>query len=287
MKVVIIFNPNSTGDSAANAKKLAQELKQANVEVSMQETTHAGHGEEIAKHYAARDAKVILISSSGDGGYNEVINGALAHPTKNFVVGVLPSGNANDHHASIGSDSLAKSITHQKFSCIDTIKVTATVDGKPWTRFAHSYVGIGVTARAADRLTKERPTKFTEKFIVLRALLSFRYVKLIEHGKTKRYSSLLFGNTDRMSKVITFAEHASVNDGKFEVSAIRFRSKLRLIAYLLSAALIGLKQTPSVKSFKCKTTARTPIQLDGEAFTIDADSKVRVESVRGSLRCVV
>ena len=287
MKVVIIYNPNSTGDSEANAKQLARELREKNIDVSTRRTTHAGHGEEIAERYAKKDEKVILISSSGDGGYHEVANGALAHESKNFIVGVLPSGNANDHYTAIGSGSLANSIAKKKFTHIDTIKVTATVNGKPWIRYAHSYVGIGVTAVAADRLTKERPTVLTEKWIAFRSLTSFRSVRLRVDGKKKRYSSLLFGNIDRMSKVITFSDHTSVRDGKFEISFIRFHSKLRLIGYLVSAALIGLKQTPSIKRFECITTAATPIQLDGEVYTIDSGSNLTIESVKQNLHCVL
>lgn len=287
MKVVIIYNPNSTGDSEANAKNLARELRDKKISVATRKTTHAGHGEEIAAQYAKKDEAIILISSSGDGGYHEVANGALGYTSKNFIVGVLPSGNANDHYTSLGGGSLAESIAKKKFKHIDTIKVSATVDGKPWTRFAHSYVGIGVTAKAADRLTKERPTAFTEKWIVAHALFSFSHVKLKEKGATKRYSSLLFGNIDTMSKVIKFSEHASVTDGKFEISFIRFHSKLRLIGYLISAATIGLKQTPSISRYECITTARTPIQLDGEVYTVDANSNVTIESVKKNLHCVL
>ncbi len=35
MKVIIIYNPNSTGDSAANAKELAQQLKEHSVDVTL------------------------------------------------------------------------------------------------------------------------------------------------------------------------------------------------------------------------------------------------------------
>ncbi len=287
MKVVIIYNPNSTGDSEANAKELARQLREKDVAVSARKTTHAGHGEEIAAHYAKSDEEIILISSSGDGGYHEVVNGALSYKTKNLVVGVLPSGNANDHYSSLGSGSLADSIAEKKFQYIDTIKVTASVGGKPWSRFAHSYAGMGVTAKAADRLTKERPTLFTEKWIVLHALFSFKYVKLIRNKEPKRYSSLLFGNIDTMSKVIKFSEHTSVKDGKFELSFIRFHSKLRLIGYLLSAAIIGLKKTPSISRFECATTTRTPIQLDGEVYTLDAKSNVTLESIKMNLHCVL
>lgn len=287
MKTVIIYNPNSTGSSESNAKQLARELREKGVEVTTRKTTHAGHGEEIAESYAKRDETLVLISSSGDGGYHEVINGALQHKTNNFVVGVLASGNANDHDSALGSGSLAQSIEKKKFQRIDTIKVSATMSGKPWVRYAHSYVGMGVTAVAAKKLTEDRPNLITEKWIVLKSLFSFRYIKLRVEGDNRRYSSILFGNIDRMSKVIGLSDNTSVTDGKFEMSAIRFRSKLRLIGYLFGAATIGVKNSHSIKKFECIATRSVAMQLDGETVVIDAGSPITIESVKQNLHCVL
>lgn len=287
MKVVILYNPNSTGDGKANASALVKDLRSRDVEVRVQATTHAGHGLEIADKYAKLGEEMVLISASGDGGYHEVINGALPHVPPKIIVGVLPSGNANDHYTAIGTGDLAESIARRRFRRIDTIKVSATVNGEPWVRYAHSYVGIGVTASAAKKLTDHRPDAITEKFIVVHALFSYRYAKVREGRKTKRYSSLVFSNINTMSKVLKLSERALVTDGKFEMSAIRFHSKFRLIAYLLTAATIGLKKSRSLKVYRCVPTRRLPIQLDGEVYVIDAGSKVRIESVRRNLRCVL
>ena len=287
MKVIIIYNPNSTGDSESNAKELASELKKSKFVVETKETTRAGHGEEIARELAQKDEPVILISSSGDGGYHEVINGALSIKNKNLVVGVLASGNANDHATALGSNSIAEAIQAKNFQNIDTIKISATVDGKKWTRYAHSYAGIGVAANAAKRLTEDRPNILTEKWIVARSLISFSYVKIKENNTFHKYSSIIFGNINKMSKVIQLSDQTSVTDGKFEMTSIRLRSKLRLIVYLITAATIGLKRTPSLKKYEFQTVKETPIQLDGEVYTLDAKSDVIVESAKQNLRCIL
>ena len=201
MKTIIIYNPNSNGDSAVNAKALAKELKGNGIEVTLKKTTHAGHGEELAAQYAKENKEIILISLSGDGGYHEVVNGALLQPSSKLIVGVLPSGNANDHHAAVGGGSLAAAIIAKKYRTIDTIKVSATVNGEPWERYVHSYVGIGVTATAAKSLTEDRPNVVTEKLIVVKSLLSFSYVKIKEDAKVRRYSSILFGMSIQCRKL--------------------------------------------------------------------------------------
>jgi diacylglycerol kinase family enzyme len=122
---------------------------------------------------------------------------------------------------------------------------------------------------------------------VVHSLLSFSYVKLKEGKATRRYSSIIFGNIDRMSKVMKLSDDNSVRDGKFEMSAIRFRSKLRLLAYLLTAATFGLKDSDSLKRFAFTTSRTLPIQLDGEVYLIDKNSSVIVESIKRNLRCIL
>lgn len=288
MNVLILYNPNSTGDSKKNAEMLQRELRerQYSGDVKVVGTTHAGHGEEIAAEYAKSGEKVLIVSSSGDGGYHEVINGALSQDTSRVITGLLPSGNANDHHAEIGSKSIVDKIIENTFQAIDTIKVTAVVNGKTWTRYAHSYVGIGVSPRTAKDLTDERPNIFTEKWLVARSLFSFSYLKIRENGKSRRYSSLVFGNVGTMSKIISLSEASSITDGKFEVNSIRFRSKIRLIAYLLRLTTVGVKSVASVREYTFTTIKPLLIQLDGEVYTIDSNTNVRIESVQQNLRCV-
>lgn len=288
MNVLILCNPNSTGDSKKNADSLQRQLRERQYSGSVEiiETTHAGHGEEIAAEYAKSGKEVLIVSSSGDGGYHEVVNGALSENASRVITGLLPSGNANDHHAEIGSQSITDEIIENAFQSIDTIKVTSVINGKLWTRFAHSYVGIGVSPRTAKDLTDERPNIFTEKWLVARSLFSFSYVKIREQGKSRRYSSLVFGNVGTMSKIILLSKTSSVTDGKFEVNSIRFRSKIRLIAYLLKLTTVGAKSVASVEEYTFTTIKPLLIQLDGEVYTIDSSRDVRIESVRQNLRCV-
>ena len=287
MKVTIIYNPKSTGAGKQNADRLAHDLRSEGFSVEVRHTTHPGHGEAIAKQLAARKEENILISSSGDGGYHEVVNGVLSVTDSRLIVGVLPSGNANDHASSLGSGELVQAIREMKVKRIDVLKIEATVGGRAWTRYAHSYASIGISVAAAHQLTKQRPNALTEKWIVARSLFSFRSIKVRIGGKVRRYSSIVFSNIDRMSKVIKLSDWSSVSDGKFEVNAIRFRSKLRLVLYLLTAATIGLRKGSSRRRFVFYTVRTTPIQLDGEVYQLDSSAKVVVSSEPTVLRCLL
>ena len=95
--VEIVFNPNSTGDAQERADELAAVLARRAPElpVTLRPTEHAGHGREIARD-AARAGRPLVVSVSGDGGYNDVVNGLMEAANPAFAA-VLAAGNANDH----------------------------------------------------------------------------------------------------------------------------------------------------------------------------------------------
>ena len=72
-RVVLIFNPNSTGNASGLAAELRDELarRRPDLPVMLQQTEHAGHARDLARD-AALTGCPLLVSVSGDGGYNEV-----------------------------------------------------------------------------------------------------------------------------------------------------------------------------------------------------------------------
>ena len=290
MNILIIYNPNSTGDSERNARDLAQQLRElhsAAITVRLKQTTHAGHLEEIGREQARAGRDIVIISSSGDGGYHELVNGVLSEPKSRVITGVLPSGNANDHSGALASDDLAQAIVEKAYTRIDTLRVSAVVNGKPWVRYAHSYAGIGISAVAADDMTKHRPNALSEKWLLAKSLASFHSVKIVTAGRPRRYSSIMWSNIHRMSKVLILSDKTMPNDGLFEINAIRFRNKPFLLFHLLITATVGMKQYRTIDAYEFTTTRSTPIQLDGEVYTIDRGSRVAIEAVKQNLRCVL
>ena len=77
--IAIIYNPKSTGQSEELAQEFAADIRQQlpNQKVELIATQHAGHAEELAYELASSSSNPLIISSSGDGGYNEVVNGAI------------------------------------------------------------------------------------------------------------------------------------------------------------------------------------------------------------------
>ena len=97
-RIVIIFNPHSTGDAPRSAEELHAELTRRlpAVPVELCPTRYAGHARDLARE-AAGTGRPLLVSVSGDGGYNEVVDGVMQAGNSEAVCAVRAAGNANDH----------------------------------------------------------------------------------------------------------------------------------------------------------------------------------------------
>lgn len=290
-EIVIIYNPNSTGNGKANGEKLKADLEAAgySLPIIIRETDYAGHAEKMALEYASSGKSMLLISSSGDGGYHELVNGIVESSASNITAGLLPSGNANDHYSALvdTDEDIVERIVSGTTRTIDVIKVASTVGGKPWKRYAHSYMGVGLSPTVGKQLTKTDLNFFSEKWLVLKYLFKYSHVSVLVDGKKKRYSNLIFSNIDQMSKVIKLSNSSAIDDGKLEVNSIRYRSKLRTIALLVKSATFGLDDGGTLQTYTFRTIKRTMIQLDGEVYTLDRDSDVVVECVSGKLHTIL
>lgn len=281
--VVVIYNPKSSGTAAQDATDFCKKVQAAGMHAKAVPTKHAGHAKVLAKHYAERSTPTMIISASGDGGYNEVVNGVLTSSNPSAVVGVLPSGNANDHYNFMHRGNTIRRIMRSDIEEIDVLKIKY---GNNY-RYAHSYIGLGMTPQIGEQLTKERPSRLKEKWVVLRNLGNIHTVKIKVDGHTRRYDHLVFSNIARMSKVLKVANHGTIHDGEFEIIGNRAGSVLSLLAHLFHAASFGAQADEHAESFTFTVIRDTKAQLDGEVILLKNDVKVTVTSERRLLRTIV
>lgn len=288
--ISIIYNPKSTGPSKTQAQSLARKLRKTafKSKVRIIPTRYAGHAETLAYQLAKATAKPLIISSSGDGGYNEIINGTMqaqhegAHP----ITGLLPAGNANDHYHNLHKGSIEEQILSGKQRRIDLLRLSVS-SPEPWQRYAHSYIGFGLTPEVGAELNKTDLNPIKEVWIALKALYALKAIRIRIGSHTKQYDSLIFSNIPKMSKVLSLSNSAAVQDGKFEVTAFAHHTKTKLLLTLFKAATKGLKVTSRATEFTFKTTEPLAVQLDGEVLQINANAKVTIEIVSKALRCVI
>lgn len=286
--VAIIYNPNSTGDGKKNALELAESLKPSKRHrVELMETEYAGHATQLAYDFAHEHGDPIIVSASGDGGYNEVVNGVMEAVVTGSVpvCAVLPSGNANDHDRAVGELHLRDAILTTEPTAIDLLHLTATApDGTVQARYAHSYIGLGLTPAVAVELNRHSLTAIKEIVVVIGSFMKFRPLTITVDRKRLVLDSLIMSNIDSMAKVLKLAQESAVDDGIFEINAFPHRHKLRLLAQLVRGATFGLEPTRSVKNYEFTVTKAMPIQLDGEVMKLVRNTQVKVTSKHRALR---
>ena len=290
--IAVIYNPNSTGPSKKLAESFKEDLlsKLPTQKIELIATEHAGHAEELAYTIAKQSESPLIVSSSGDGGYHEVINGALRAQAEGAMptTGLLPAGNANDHYSDLHSGDIIDIIANQEPTDIDVLTLTGVSDGKKVQKWSHSYIGFGLTPKVGRELNKTKLNALNETWIVIKALVTLKPISLKIDSNTRSYDSIIFSNVDRMSKYFTVSRPSHVGDGKFEVTIFRKRNKLKLMAMLLKSSLIGIKENMRANEFALETTDKqTLVQLDGEIMTLDAHSKVLISIDTQALRCIV
>lgn len=290
--IAIIYNPNSTGPSRKLAETLADKLKAVQpAPVELIATQRAGHAEELATQLASASSRPLIISSSGDGGYHEVVNGVMKAPHNADhapVAAVLPAGNANDHRRTLARAPLFESIMANRIAQLDLLKVELKTDGQPArTRYAHSYAGLGLTPVVAAELNRHSLTAWRELAIVLRAFFHFRPVLIDVAGRSQRVDSLIFSNIGQMAKILTLAIDAQPTDGQIAITTFPAKGKLQLLWHLLRAATTGLWADTHAKQYQFTVLRAVPMQLDGEVIELPANATVAVSAVPRALETVL
>ena len=278
-RIVIIFNPQSTGDAPRSARELQNELTRRlpAVPLELSPTEHAGHARELARK-AAGAGSPLVVSVSGDGGYNEVVNGVMDAGNDRAVCAVRAAGNANDHRRVTRERPLAEAIVAGDVRHIDLLRLTVGTGPAAVLRYAHSYIGVGLTPVVAVDLEKGGKGSWKEIVSVVRAFSRFRPFPIrLEDGRRRTIDSLLFANIAEMAKYATLSEDSRPDDGRFEVITQRETGKLRVLGTAIRAATRGLGPQPSATHYAFTTLAPMPLQLDGELMELDAQTPVAVD----------
>lgn len=289
--IAIIYNPKSTGPSQRNAKSLHKYLTKQlpGIEVQLVKTEHANHAETLAYKITKKYESPLIVSSSGDGGYNEVINGALRGASKGHtpICAVLPSGNANDHARALQNRPLKKQIIKGSVENIDILKATITNKDKKTVRFAHSYIGMGLTPEIASELNKNKLTPSKELWITLKTFWNYDALPIAKRGSNTSIQSFICSNIPHMAKRLTLAKDAKADDGTYELWLVTQATKLEIIRQVAKAAFARLDPPKRTKRFSFTVVRDAQMQLDGEIMELKNNSKVQISLKHKALRTII
>jgi len=287
--ITIIYNPRSSGEARNKATRLYKRLKRRKLNhLHILATEYAGHAEEIAYRTAAATKQPLIISVSGDGGYNEVINGVLRATNEGVankpVCAILAAGNANDHRRTVRKRPLLYAVLRSEPEPIDILSFDARFADQQVVRYAHSYIGFGFTSVAAAELNRERLTRWKELKIVLRTLMKFQPISItLPNGSRQLLASLVFANIHQMSKVMKLGQKTDLHNGLFRVVAVPHRSRLRFLLTMLSIATVGFKHPPQQAAFEFDVRDTQLVHLDGEVTKVPGGSHITVEAAKEAL----
>jgi diacylglycerol kinase family enzyme len=150
--VVLIVNPYSTGVTRTRVADVTAALSRR-AEVVVRQTEAPGHARELAAQ-AAGDADAVLVFS-GDGTYNEAINGAAGKVPFGFV----PGGGASVFPRALGVPRDPVVAAVQALDALEAGRSTSISLGRVNGRLFCFSAGIGFDAEAVrriDRLGRDR-----------------------------------------------------------------------------------------------------------------------------------
>ena len=266
---LLIVNPRATRVTAASAEAVRLELSRA-AHVEVVWTEGAGHAAELARD-ADADAVVVF---SGDGGFNEVLNGVSA----GLPVGFLPGGGSSVLPRALGfprdpvaaARVLAESLRGEHVRRIGV----GRVNGR---RFGFA-AGLGFPAeivRSVDELGRRngrRPPDRTFAATVARSLLARRgRLDPVLDVDGEQAAFVLVANGDPYTYLarlpLRFAPEARFEGGLDLVAPRRVRA--RSIPRLAAAAALGRKAPGvlyrhDVDRVEVRAESPLPLQVDGE-----------------------
>ncbi|HTQ17967.1 diacylglycerol/lipid kinase family protein [Mycobacterium sp.] len=166
MRAVLIVNPAATSTTAAARDLLANALK-SRLELTVEHTTHKGHGTELG-HAAVEHGVDLVVVHGGDGTISGVVNGLLGRPdsvpngpSRSLpAIAVVPGGSANVLARSLGISRDPVAATNQVIQLLDdyrrhqTWRRISLIDcGETW---AVINAGMGVDAEVVAGVEAQR-----------------------------------------------------------------------------------------------------------------------------------
>ena len=128
-RIVLVYNPVNRRVPLTLAESMRTELgrRLPDVPVVLQATQYPNHARELASTVAAT-GRPLIVAVSGDGVYNEVVNGVLDVAGTKALAAVAAGGNANDHRRSTRRmplvDAIVAAHVRGRVRCLDLMHLT-------------------------------------------------------------------------------------------------------------------------------------------------------------------
>ncbi len=248
-------------------------------DLSFSYTEYSGHGIELAQNISNSNADYI-IAITGDGTFNEVINGVMLSPNKKVKLGLLPHGTGNDFARMLGltDDILAlkKLIQNNSVKNIDVgLASFKNLEGKDASRYFINISDVGLGGFIAKKLSgssKWLGATLTFQWAIVSTFLTYKHQLMkirtddfLYEGKILSY---IIANGKYFGGGLGIAPDAKPDDGLLEIV---LATEITLWEYLKNLTKIRAckkVEHPKMNYLRAKEifveTENQPIDMDGE-----------------------
>lgn len=305
MRYFVIVNPLSgRGTGEKSIPTIEKWLRAYNLDFTLVRTAHPWHAADLAQTAAAEGYNVV-VTASGDGTFNETLNGLMRARQQGYThtaLGILTLGTGNDFAAGASlpatlEESL-KVLKENKRRQIDIGRVTVRENDGLTERYFGNGIGIGFDAMVGFEAIKVRWAVGLIPYLIgVVKTVSLYYtaprVRLTIDDKTFEQPSLMTSimNGRRMGGGFLMAPDGDMGDGWFNLCVASEASRLRLFQ-LIPYFLKGTQATqPEVKTYKAKRVTVTALQgslpahADGEMLCVQG-TELSVELLPGAIEII-
>jgi len=295
-RYLVIVNPVSRGGKAQEEGIwLLNRLRRMGVDYEALFTERAGHAEEMVVKWA-EDFDVV-VSVSGDGTTNEIINGIMKVPSADLMLAMFPAGTADDFACNMGYDRKDKeqalrAILGNTYRTIDLIRYD--------DRYAAVSFGLGVDSEIADGAYKWKRFRIPAYFYsgLKKCFLEERkrYQVRFDYDDQTFDDWVLIAilcNAPLFGRYIKIHPEAKMNDGVLGLTIGREMPNvygLVLFGFACMGGRHGFSRKVSfhqVRRMRVECKTDTYAQIDGEVYRFDAGRVINLSVVPGALRVLV
>jgi diacylglycerol kinase (ATP) len=300
MKYYIIVNPISGRGHAKQAIPQIEELLRShNLDFELVQTERPWHAAELAEA-AARNKVDVVVTASGDGTANEVVNGLMRARAAGFnktAFSILPVGTGNDMHFGLsrhtGLEDGIRALAEGHRRKIDVGLVRG--GDYPEGRYFANGIGIGFDAVVGFEAAKIRWATGLPVYLMAVLKTVFLYfnapkVEITLDSESFVQPSLMTSimNGRRMGGGFMMAPEGSPEDGWLDLCIVSQASRVRLFQ-LIPHFLKGTQATqPEIRMKRSKTIkvraldGSLPVHSDGETLCYKGQS-LEIELIPAAL----
>jgi YegS/Rv2252/BmrU family lipid kinase len=303
MKYFVIVNPVAgRGLGERSIPAIEARLHAAGVEYSLVRTERPWHAAELAEQ-AAREGYDVIVSASGDGTFNEVLNGLMRARKAGFnhaALGVISVGTGNDFAGGVGIPAgLEESLEILLAGKRRKIDIGLVSGGDyPEGRYFGNGIGIGFDAAVGFAALQMRWLRGLPAYLVAAIQTVFFYYKpprlrIEMDGQTIEQYSLMVSimNGQRMGGGFRMAPKSKPDDGHLDLCIAETAGKLRIFQLIPKFIQGNQEGQPEIKMRRARRIDVTalegdfPAHADGETLCV-AGSRLSVELYPAELEVV-